>query len=99
MLKTNLGRLRALAILEGVSYLALFGITMPLKYMLDMPGPNQWVGMIHGFLFIAYCLWVLIVKQEYRWGLKKTVLSLLASLIPFGTFIADKKWFRDPYAD
>ena len=97
-MKTNLGRLRALAILEGISYLA-FAITMPLKYMADITGPNKWVGMVHGFLFIAYCLWVLIVKQEYQWGLKKTVLSLLASLVPFGTFIADKKWFRDPYAD
>jgi integral membrane protein len=85
--------LRALAILEGTSYLLLF-ITMPMKYAMNMPTPNYIVGMAHGVLFIAYCLWVLIVGKEKQWTFKITFLSLLASIIPIGTFVADAKIFK-----
>ena len=57
-LKSLLGQLRILAILEGISYL-LLGLTMPLKYWYNMGMPNKIVGMIHGVLFIAFCLWVI----------------------------------------
>jgi integral membrane protein len=50
--------------------------------------------MAHGVLFIAYVGWVLWVANERSWTGKKTFLALLASLIPFGTFYADAKWFR-----
>ncbi|WP_296621961.1 DUF3817 domain-containing protein [Marivirga sp.] len=85
--------LRVLAILEGISYL-LLGVTMPLKYMMEMPQPNYFVGMAHGVLFIGYCSLVLYVAIKRNWTLKLTLLSLAASLIPFGTFYADWKWFR-----
>jgi len=85
--------LRILAILEGISYL-LLGVTMPLKYMLDMPQPNYYVGMAHGILFIAYCGLVLFIAIKRNWKLQLTLLSLAASLIPCGTFYADWKWFR-----
>ncbi len=85
--------LRVLAILEGISYL-LLGVTMPLKYMLEMPQPNYFVGMAHGVLFIGYCGLVLYIAIKRNWTMKLTLLSLAASLIPFGTFYADWKWFR-----
>ena len=94
MNQKNLSRLRLLAWLEGTSFLLLMGIGMPLKYMYDMPSPNYVIGMAHGILFIAYCIWVLIVRSEKRWGIKKTFLALLASLLPFGTFVADAKIFK-----
>ncbi|GAA5026812.1 membrane protein [Marivirga lumbricoides] len=92
-MKTALGRLRIMAILEGISYI-LLGITMPLKYLNDMPLPNYIVGMIHGVLFIMYCLLVVIVAVKMKWKFKMIVLAFLASLIPFGTFYADWKWFK-----
>lgn len=95
LLKTTIGRLRILGFLEGVSYLMLFGISMPLKYAMDMPGPNKVIGMAHGLLFVLYCLYVVMAKFEYKWGAKRTFLALLASLVPFGTFWADKKLFRE----
>ena len=67
---------------------------MPLKYYYEMPKPNLYLGMIHGILFISYCLWVIIVKYEQDWNLTKTFWALLASFIPFGTFIADSKLFK-----
>lgn len=92
-MKTTLGRLRIMAILEGISYI-LLGITMPLKYLNDMPIPNYIVGMIHGVLFIMYCLLVLVTASKMKWKFKMVVLALIASLIPFGTFYADWKWFK-----
>jgi integral membrane protein len=90
LLQTSLGRFRIVAFAEGVSYL-LLGITMPLKYMLEMPGPNYVVGMAHGFLFILYVGLLAYVAFRHRWSLLKTGLSFVASLIPFGTFIAERK--------
>jgi integral membrane protein len=93
MLSTPIGRLRVIAILEGISYL-LFAVTMPLKYMLEMPGPNFYVGMAHGWLFMLYIILALIAIVKYKWNMKQTLLTLAASLIPFGTFYADAKLFK-----
>lgn len=88
-----IGRLRLAAILEGISYL-LFAVTMPLKYMLEIPEPNFVVGLAHGILFIAYNFLVLQNALIYRWGWGKALWSFAASIIPFGTFVADAKWFK-----
>lgn len=95
MLKSSLGRLRVIGFIEGVSFLVLLAITMPLKYMMDMPEPNKVVGMAHGVLFVLYIFLVLQVKIEYNWSWGKAGLALLASIIPFGTFYADKKLMRN----
>lgn len=92
-LKTAIGRLRLLAILEGISYL-LFGITMPLKYVLSITEPNYIVGMVHGWLFVLYVLFCFQCTFKYQWNFWIAILSLAASLIPFGTFVADAKVFK-----
>jgi integral membrane protein len=89
--KTNLKILRRLGIIEGISYLTLFGITMPLKYMMGMKEPNYVVGLIHGLLFVSYVFWTFIIYNQYRIGIKKSLLLLLSSLLPFGTFVSDAK--------
>ncbi len=94
MLKTQIGVLRLTAFLEGLSFLAILFVTMPLKYLADMPGPNQMIGMVHGILFIAYIALVFMVKSDVKWNLKTTFWALLASIIPFGTFYADHKIFK-----
>lgn len=91
--KTPLGILRILAILEGISYLAL-GLTMPLKYLYEMGTPNKIVGMLHGVFFIVYCIMVYYVNTEKKWSFKTNFWAYLASLIPFGTFVADAKIFK-----
>ena len=92
-LKTLIGQLRILAIAEGISYL-LLALTMPLKYMYDMPMPNKIVGMAHGVLFIAYCVWVIVAANDKKWNYKTTFLAGVDSLLPFGTFVADAKIFK-----
>ena len=94
LLSTQLGRLRILAFVEGVSFLILLFVTMPLKYGFGMPEPNKVFGMVHGLLFVLYVLAVIQAKIEWNWSFKKMGLALLASIIPFGTFWADVKLFR-----
>ena len=93
LLKTALGRLRIVAFAEGCSFL-LLGFTMILKYKFSMPQPNYIVGMAHGVLFVLYIFLVLQVAVVYRWKILKVFWAFLAAFIPFGTFYADKKLFR-----
>lgn len=58
-----LTQFKVLAIAEGISYL-LFGLTMPLKYVYEVPEPNYFVGMAHGVLFILYCVWAVVVAKS-----------------------------------
>lgn len=90
-----LGKFRLVAFLEGCSFL-LLGITMILKYKYEMPQPNMVVGYAHGFLFILYVALLINVWMQYKWTFTKTTLAFVASLVPFGTFVADKKLFRKP---
>ncbi len=92
-LKTSIGRLRLIAILEGISYL-LFAVTMPLKYIYGITEPNFIVGMAHGWLFIGYVALCLQNISIYKWNAGKSFFALAASLIPVATFIADAKIFK-----
>ena len=91
---TSLGRLRLIAFFEGVSLLVLLGIAMPLKYLAGQPTAVRYVGMAHGLLFVAYVLLLIPGAIERRWSLGKTALALAASVVPFGTFWADRRLFR-----
>ena len=90
-LKTALGRFRLISIAEGISYLLLLGIAMPLKYYADFPEAVKYTGWAHGVLFVAYMISGLDISIERKWSLGKIVLAVLASLLPFGPFIFDKK--------
>ena len=86
--------LRVIALFEGLSFLILMGIAMPLKYYADSPKAVEIVGMAHGILFVLYCFNVVFAHFRFDWTYKKTGLALLASVLPFGTFVADVKLFR-----
>jgi len=82
---------RIIALLEGISFLILLFIAMPLKYMMDQPLPVRITGMIHGILFIAFVFYLMMVKSEFNWPTKKVFIAFIASLLPFGTFVLDAK--------
>ena len=92
-LNSKLGTLRLLSLLEGLSYIA-FAITMPLKYNMDILLPNKIMGYAHGFLFLAYCIYVLLVGLERKWSFMTIFWAGFASIIPFGTFVADARIFK-----
>jgi len=91
MLKSTLSALRTIGNIEGISYLVLLGVAMPLKYLADMPMAVRIVGSIHGFLFVAFCWALLRVWAEHKWSIGKVVIAFLSSLVPFGTFWLDRK--------
>lgn len=93
-LSTELGRVRLIGFLEGISFLLLLGIAMPLKYLAGEPGAVRVIGMAHGVLFLMYVLVVWLAHVEYRWPLQRTSLLLLASILPFGPFVADRRILR-----
>lgn len=94
LLKTAIGRLRIVAFLEGCSFL-LLGVTMVLKYKFSMPQPNYIVGLAHGILFVLYVVLLIQVSLLHKWGIIKMFWAFVASLVPFGTFYADKVLFRE----
>lgn len=82
--------LRIIGILEGISYLVLLGIAMPLKYIYAIPEAVKFTGWAHGVLFMAYIPAVFIARKTMNWNFIWTGIALAASLIPFGTFLLDK---------
>jgi integral membrane protein len=94
LFNSTIKRLRVIALIEGVSLLVILFITMPLKYLMEMPQPNYVIGMMHGVFFILYVALVIQAESIFKWGSKNTLLALAASVIPFGTFWADKKIFK-----
>lgn len=80
---------RIIAILEGVSFLLLLGIAMPLKYMYMMPLGVQITGPIHGLLFMLFCAYLIMIMNRYGLPKKVGVWGFIASLLPFGTLVFD----------
>ncbi|MFN8345356.1 MAG: DUF3817 domain-containing protein [Spirosomataceae bacterium] len=91
-LTTNIGRLRLLGWLEGISLLLLLGIAVPVKHLLGNPTLVKMIGPVHGMLFLLFILNTLSVGVELQWAFKKTTWKiLLACFVPFGTFYIDRK--------
>lgn len=86
---------RKIAFLEGTSYLVLLLIAMPLKYWASFPMAVTLVGGLHGLLFVLFIGLSWDVKNKYRKNLKWLAKALLASIIPFGTFIMDREWKKE----
>lgn len=97
-LTTSLGRLRVIGWWEGVSFLVLLGVAMPLKYFADLPLAVRVVGMAHGVLFLLYVLAAMHAALEHNWPWKRTLIVLAASVLPAGPFIVDARILRDEAA-
>ncbi|MFD2368966.1 DUF3817 domain-containing protein [Brevibacillus sp. GCM10020057] len=91
MLHSALGRFRVIGIMEGISYLVLLGIAMPLKYFLHMPAAVKIAGSLHGLLFVLYVLALAHVTMTNRWSVWKVAGAFIASLLPFGNFVLDAR--------
>ena len=97
-MRTALWRLRAVSLLEGVSYLVLLGIAMPLKYLAGQPEAVRVVGSLHGFLTILFLVAVLNVWVARRWPVTRVLVALVASVIPFGAFALEAHLRREERA-
>jgi hypothetical protein len=89
---------RKIAFTEGVSFIVLLLIAMPLKYFADLPLAVTIVGGLHGFLFVAFIIMALASKREYgkSWGW--VAKSFIASIVPCGTFWLDHTQWKQEEA-
>lgn len=88
---SSLNLFRKVALAEGISYIVLLFIAMPLKYWADMPLAVKYVGWAHGLLFVLYIACLVMAWQERKWGFVKAVALFIASLLPFVPFYVEKK--------
>lgn len=86
---------RRVAIAEGISFLVLLLIAMPLKYFAGLPEAVKIVGWVHGVLFVAFLALAYevktVVNENFTWLIK----AFIASLLPFGTFVFDKQFAKE----
>jgi integral membrane protein len=85
---------RIISFLEGVSYLLLLFVAVPIKYFQGDVSYVKMLGMPHGILFMSYIVLAVILKKTMKWSLKSLGIVVLASVIPFGTFYVDKKYLQ-----
>ena len=85
---------RVIAFFEGVSYILLLFIAVPIKYVFDDPTYVKMLGMPHGVLFMIYIIFSFIVNIKLKWNMKELFIILIASLVPLGTFYVDRKYLR-----
>ena len=87
----NIQTLRVVGLLEGLSFLLLLFIAMPMKYMFDNPVLVKYVGMGHGVLFILFLIVLFAVCEKQKWSITIFLMGLAASILPFGPFVFDHK--------
>lgn len=91
MFKTALHRFRIISYIEGLSYLTLLFIAMPIKYIGENPYPVKIIGMAHGILFILFMIFLFESLRKYSWENRFSARLFIYSIIPFGSFIIEKK--------
>ena len=94
MLSSHIGRMRLISLVEGVSFLVLLGVAMPLKYVVGIPEVVSVVGAAHGVLFILYALAAGALMLALRWSPLWFIGAMVASVVPFGTFYIDARLKR-----
>ncbi len=82
--------LRVVSLSEGVSYLLLLCVAMPLKYIWGQPLAVKWVGWAHGVLFVALGLLLLLAMWRAALPFRLAVIVGVAALLPAGPFFADR---------
>ncbi|GIO14311.1 membrane protein [Cohnella xylanilytica] len=86
---------RVVSYLEGLSFLVLLLIAMPLKYAADMPEAVAIVGMAHGVLFALFLAGVAVMAVLFRWRLARIAGAVAAAFLPFGPFVLERRIRKD----
>ena len=97
-MKKTFSWFRKVAIAEGVSFLVLLLIAMPLKYFANLPVAVKVAGSLHGILFVGFIVLAYMVKEQHNKGFGWMAKAFVASIIPFGTFVMDKEWKKEELA-
>lgn len=89
MQDSNLKTLTIMGYLEGLSFLLLLGLAMPLKYLMGIPEGVKYIGMAHGLLFIAYIVILMGAANKIKMPLWAMPAGVVGSCLPFGPFVFD----------
>jgi integral membrane protein len=81
--------------LEGVSFLVLLFIAMPLKYLAGYPLAVRIAGSLHGFLFLLFLAALYRAAIDRGWPLQRAAAAFVSSILPFGTFVFDRSLRRE----
>ncbi|KPQ11741.1 MAG: integral membrane protein [Algoriphagus marincola HL-49] len=92
-------RFKWISLIEGISFLVLLFIAMPLKYIYELPMAVTVVGWIHGVLFVIYIYVVFPTASKLKWDFSRTLFALIASVLPFGPFIFDRNLRKSQQVD
>lgn len=82
---------RIVSLVEGISYVVLLGIAMPLKYAAGEPAAVAVAGRIHGGLFVLFGLALALVAIRDRWPRRATMIAFVAAMVPLGAFWLERK--------
>jgi integral membrane protein len=85
---SELRQFRWVAMAEGLSFLVLVLVAMPLKYLAGLPLAVRIVGMVHGLLFVLFLYALLRASLARSWPVGRSLKAFISSLVPGGTF-----WF------
>jgi integral membrane protein len=94
-MKQKVKTFATIALIEGISYVVLLGIAMPLKYYFGLPIAVRIVGWAHGVLFMLYMIFLLLCWIEYKWRFGRVVFYFIASLLPIVPFFVERKLTKE----
>lgn len=92
---TTISALRKVGFAEGLSFIILLVIAMPLKYMYGLPLAVKYTGSAHGILFVTYVALAYYAKEVYNWPFNKFLMAFMAAFLPLGTFFFDARLKKD----
>lgn len=96
MFNSSYSRFRIISILEGLSFLILVFIAMPIKYIGENPYPVKIAGMTHGVLFIVFCIFLFEAMKKCNWEKGISFQYFAYSLVPFGFILIEKSLKKQP---
>lgn len=89
-MKKQIKQFRMISLAEGISFLLLLLIAMPLKYIYQIPDAVKYLGWIHGILFMAYVFQLFYLTAQLKWRFQRLFFYFIAALLPLAPFFVEK---------
>ena len=89
-------RYRVMAYITGVLIIVVCFVGIPLQVAAHNTVITNYVGTVHGWLYIVYVIVAYILARKLRMKIGPTVLLLLAGTVPVMTFFVER-WMNRSY--
>jgi integral membrane protein len=97
-LGSEVGQFRLVSLLEGLSYIVLVGVAVPLKYLAHDPSWVRVLGRVHGALFVLFVLALARAATAAPWTFSRVALAMGSSMVPFGALWFEREMRREEEA-